>query len=576
MPIDGLTLGFAARELHALLAGGRIDRVAQPDRDQLLLTVRAGGENRRLLIAAGPGSARLNLTRGDYKNPPEAPMFCMLLRKHLTGGRVAGVTQLGGDRLVLIDLRTSGELGEPREEQLVFEAMGKHTNLSLVFEGRVVDAIRHVTDGMSRVRRLLPGEPFVMPPAQDRLSPDEADAERLHGRLSALNGRLDKALAETVCGLSALSAREIALRLTGGEEPLLKDLDLPLFCEKLADFIKRLPDMAAPVLLRDGTGAPADVFPFPYLSFPMERQERFPSLSEALDALHFERDRRGRLRQDASSLRKLLRGASERCGKKLALQEEEIASAAKMDEYRAAGEALIAFGNQVPRGAREALLPDFRGGGELKVSLDPALGPSANAQRYFKKYRKAAVARRVAAEQKENTLRELSVVEEALFALDLAESAEDIGELREALRQAGLLRRDAPAKGRKREKESEALSFLTSDGFRVLVGKNSLQNERLLKLAGGEDLWFHSKDVPGSHVILRAEGREPGDAAILEAAKLAAYHSGTRGAEVTVDCTMRKFVKKTAGAPAGHVTYTRQRALLVSADEAFVRGLRRG
>lgn len=576
MPNDGLSLGFAVEELSLALGGGRIDRITQPDKNQLIFSIRAGGKTHRLLISAAPGSARMHLTCGEYPAPPEAPMFCMLMRKHLTGGRILGISQIGGDRLVRIDIREGGELGGEKDRQLYFEAMGKHTNLSLVCEGRVVDAMRRVTEAMSRIRRVFPGEPYEMPPLQDKLAPGEAKQEQLFLRLSRLNGRLDRAVAESVRGLSMVTAREIVFRLTGDMESSLPLTDLPRFCAGLEAFFAGLSSFRGPVILMGEGDVPMDAFPFPYLSYPVERQKSVPTLSEALDALYAERDRMGRLRQAASSLRKTVKNAIERNERKLALQEEEIASALKRSEYLAAGEALVASGNRVPRGAAWAVLPDYRRGGDMRVALDPGLSPSANAQKYFRKYKKASVAHRVVAEQKERTLLERDILLEASFALEIAETVADLRDIRETLGDAGLLRRVPGRAGvKKREKEGEAMRFISSDGACIWVGKNSRQNAWLLRQADGEDVWLHARDVPGAHVLLRAESGETGETALLEAAKLAAFFSKAHGEEVQVDFTRRKYVRKIAGAPEGHVTYTRQKALRVSCNEAFVRGMER-
>ena len=223
--MDGMTMGFVVRELVAALAGGRIDRIAQPDQDLVILSVRASGANHRLLIAAGPHNTRMHLTQRSYENPAEAPMFLMLLRKHLAGGRILALEQPGGDRLVRIDVSTMSEMGEPKVKQLYFEAMGRHTNLSLVDDGVIIDCARHITDDMSRVRRMMPGAPYLQPPGQDKLPPDAIDAEALASRLTAAGGRVAQALAGAVSGLSIQSAREVALQLAGSEEALVRDID---------------------------------------------------------------------------------------------------------------------------------------------------------------------------------------------------------------------------------------------------------------------------------------------------------------------------------------------------------------
>lgn len=567
MALDGLTLGFIARELNETLSGGRVDKAQQPEKDMVILMIRAGGHNHRLLINANPTGTRLHLTDKSYESPAAAPVFTMLMRKHLLSGRVTGVRQISGDRLICIDILSNDEMGVAREKKLYFEAMGRHTNLSLVQDGIILDCLRHVTDDMSRVRRMLPGMPYELPPAQDKASPEAAEAGDLLCRLKEEGGRLDKALGACVSGLGAASAREICLRLTGQEQPQLHDINIDAFSKRLATFLRGLQDMAEPRLYMDEHGLPKDALPFPFLTLERERQQPLPTLSEAMDTLYYERDRHDRLMQRTSAFRRSLKTAEERALKKLSIQEEELNSAACMEEYRVAGEMLTAFGHQVPKGAREAQLPNYYDSGMLTVTLDPALSPAQNAQKYFKRYRKAAVASRVAAEHRENTLREIALIEDAIWAAEQAQTPEDIAEIKEPLRRAGLIRREPEPKKKQKERRGEPLRFVSPDGFAILVGKNSLQNERLLKAAQGNDLWLHAKDMPGSHVIVRAEGRDITEEARLCAAKLAAFYSKGKGRQVPVNYTLRKYVKKPGGTPDGFVIFTEERLLIVSCEE---------
>lgn len=571
MALDGLTLGFAARELEGLLLGGRVDKVAQPEKDMVILSVRAGGANHRLLINASPTGTRLHLTEHAYESPPEAPMFCMLMRKHIGGGRIQAIRQLGGDRLIEILITAGDELGDVREKRLYFEAMGRHTNLSLVQDGLIIDSIRHVTDEMSRVRRMLPGARFELPPPQGKLPPEEASADSLRARLILEGGRADRALAAAVAGIGGRSAQELIYRLCGQHTPLLSALNLPLLCEGLAGLLGDLPSLAAPQLMLDETGLPEEALPFPFLGLPRERQQPQPTLSRALDTLYYERDLHDRFQQRTSALRRTLRAAQERVERKLSLQEEELQDAGQMERYRVAGELLTAYGHLVPRGASEATLPNYYDDAPMTLSLDPALSPAANAQKYFKKYRKANVARRTAALQKENSLQELRLVEDALWALEGAQAAQDIADIKAPLQEAGLIRQEPQPRARRRERESQPLRFLSADGFTILVGRNSLQNERLLRSAQGNDLWLHAKDGPGAHVIVRGEGRAVSDQALLTAARLAAFYSRGRGQGVAVDHTLRKYVKKPGGSPPGFVHYTEQKTLLITVGEQEIR-----
>lgn len=567
MALDGLTLGFIARELEEPLLGGRVDKIQQPAKDMVVMHIRGAGQSHRLLINANPTGTRLHLTEKTYENPPAAPVFCMLMRKHLVGGRVTKLQQVAGDRLVLMEITGADDMGETRVKQLWFEAMGRHSNFSLVLEGRIIDSLRHVTDDMSRVRRMLPGADFVMPPGQDKLAPEGLEAETLRLRLQQEGGRMDRALQNSVSGLGMPSARELCLRLTGQEAPQVAHINLPLFCQQLAGWFDAMADMAAPHLLLDDQGVPKEALPFSFLSLPPERQVPYASLSQALDELHYQRDLAHRVMQRTTAFRRQLKAAEERTLRKLALQQQELDGAQRMEEYRVAGELLTAFAHQVQKGAEKASLPNYYDQGQpLEIALDPALSPAQNAQRYFKRYRKASTARRLAARQMANSREELRLIQDAQWALEQAQSTQDIQDIQQPLRDHGLLRRQKEQKGFRRPKASRPLNYRAADGTDILVGRNSLQNERLLKAAQGEDMWLHAKDMPGSHVIMQLKGRPPGEEALALAARLAAYYSKGEGYQVPVNYTLRKHVKKPGGAPAGFVTFSQEKLLVVNAS----------
>lgn len=576
MPMDGLTLGFAARELNALLSGGRIDKVTQPEKDTIILLIRAGSENRRLLLCASPNNARCHLTGSSFPNPLEPPVFCMLLRKQLLGGRVTGVRQIGGDRVVHMDVDAVDELGDHVLRRLILEVMGRHSNLILVDgEGRILEAARHVSQDMSRVRLIQPGLTYAPPPAQDKLDPAEAEAEELARRLAQQGDvPLHKALAAVVAGLSNPAAREMAFRvLAPGEE---RAEDLPQAAARLAGLLHRLPDLADPRVLLDERGDAADVFAFPYLSRPLERQEPFRTVSQALERYFGARDRQDRISQKSASMVRLLKGHIERCEKKLALQEEELASAQRMEEYRVMGDLINANLWQLKKGQDKAELANFydEKGGTLTVPLDIRLTPAQNAQRYFKKYQKARSARLTAAEQKEKTLRELDYLESALLDVGKCVGESELEEIREDLVRTGYLRKNTNRRQQRALPQSKPYHYISSDGIAIDVGKNSAQNDRLTAGARPGETWLHAKDMPGSHVIIRTEGEVPPQT-LKEAAILAAWYSkGQRSSSVPIDYTLRRYVKKPGGAAPGFVIYTNQHTVYMTVTEADVRAIR--
>lgn len=572
MPMDGFTLSYMQRELRDALAGGRVDKVNQPERDALVLMIRSGG-NHRLLLSANANQARAQLTAQTYENPTEPPMFCMLMRKHLAGARVADVRQVGGDRVLAVVFDCVDELGDPVQKTLYLEMMGRYSNLTLVGgNGRIVDAIRHVNSDMSRVREVLPGLMYELPPAQGKLKPDEITAQSLRERFEPLAAPLAKALMENVAGMASVCAKEACAQLGLDAAATLDTLELDVVCELLAGYFATAGERFAPVTLSDEAGLVTDFFPFPYRTFAADRQERADTLSAAMDAYYQGRDLRLRMQQRGAGLQKHIRSALERTEKKKAIMLETLAQSDKAEQNRVYGELLTANMHLVERGASAVTVPNYyaEGSPDTPIALSTRLSPAQNAQSYFKKYRKAKVAEQYAREQLKTIERDLAVLESALGDLDKCENTTDMAEIRLALIQSGFLRPDPEQRRRRKPPEGKPYRFLASDGTEIVVGKNSLQNDRITLHARGGETWLHAQGIPGSHVLIRTED-EPSDEALLLAAKLAAYFSKGRNHPLQpVDYTKRKHIRKSANAPAGLVTYTNFKTITlgVSAEDA--------
>ncbi len=573
MPMDGLTLGFAAREINAAIGGGRIDKITQPEKDAVVLLVRAASTNYKLLLCASPNNARLHFTNQTFSNPLEPPMFCMLLRKQLLSGRILEVKQIAGDRVIHIDIDTVDEMGDHVLRRLVLEIMGRHSNLILVDgEGRILDAARHVSLDMSRVRQVQPGLPYLPPPAQDKLDPINVSTDNLLAYLQrAGDVPLHKAIASSVSGMSMPSAKELAFRvLDRGTD---RSDDLPSTAARLADLIRRLPEMTDPRVLLDEGGDPADVFAFPYLMHPLDAQSPAPTVSAALERYFGSRDRQDRLNQKSAAMVKLLKNHIERCEKKLAQQEEDLSNAAKMEEYRLMGELINANLWQLKKGQAEAVLPNFydEDGGTLTVPLDIQLTPVQNAQRYFKKYQKARTTREMAAEQHESTLQELNYLEGMLLDVSKCVGESELEEIRAELQSTGYVKKSASRKEKRALPKSKPYHYRSADGIDIFVGKNAAQNERLTGDARPNETWLHAKDMPGSHVIVKAEGNIP-ETTMAQAATLAAWYSkGQHSSMVPIDYTLKRYVKKIPGGATGMVTYTNQKTAYMTVTEADVK-----
>ena len=576
MPMDGLTTGFAARELNEILRDGRIDKITQPERDTIVLVIRAGGTNHRLLLCASPNNARCHLTMSSFSNPLEPPAMCMLMRKQITGARILEIRQVEGDRIVYVDLDAVNELGDHVLRRLVLEIMGRHSNLLLLDEnGRILEATRHVNPEMSRVRQIQPGMTYLPPPAQDKLNPETLTEEKLYERLSAIpDARLSRALADTITGLSRGAAEELACRVLQPGET--QPSDLKDACRRIADFLKRLPFMADPRVLVNENGEAEDVFPMIYLSRPTENQRPYKTLSEALEVYFGSRDARERLNQKSAAMVRMLKSQLERCQRKLAMQQEELASAERMEEYRRMGEAINANLYQLKKGMTEAELPDWNDpeGGMLTVPLDIRLTPSQNAQRYFKKYQKARSAREVAAQQRDKTLEETDYLEGMLLDVDKCVGESELEEIRQELVRTGYMKKNTNRRQQRQLPGSKPYRYLSADGIEILVGKNAAQNDRITLGAKPDETWLHAKDMPGSHVIICREGEIP-LTTMKQAALLAAWYSkGQRSSLVPVDYTLRRYVKKPSGAAPGKVIYTHQKTAYMTPEEEEIKGIR--
>ena len=565
MPFDGLTLGLIARELDAALTGGRINRIVQPERDEIILTIRSGGANRQLLLSATANCARAHLTQVRKNGPLEPPNLCMLMRKHITGGRVCAVRQLESDRILEIEIEHYDELGDQTRKRLICELMGKHSNLIFVGgDGRIIDSARRVNEQISSVREVLPGLRYELPPAHGKIPYDRVDAEALYAAMAGMSGALHKLIAQCVSGMSAQTARELAFRATGAEDAHSDEIDLRAACESVATELKRIPLTISPAILYGEGNEPVDAVAFPYLSRAALRSEPCASISEAMDGFYRSRDMSERIRQKSAALHRALKKNIERCERKLALQQEALLGSRRMEEYRLKGELLTANLHLAQKGMKRVEVPNYyeEGMPMLSVELDEKLSPGQNAQKYFKLYQKARSAQTLAAEQIEKTSSELDYLEGQLDNLDKCQEESELFELRAELERFGYVRANHSRRQMKQLPPSQPMKFTAPSGRTVLVGKNNLQNDKLTATARPDEVWLHAKDMPGSHVII--VGEAPDEQTILFAARLAAaYSKGKASSRVPVDYTLRRYVKKPGGAKPGFVIYTNQRTLSV-------------
>lgn len=577
MSMDGLSLYSAMNELNKRLAGGKIDKIQQTDKDELLLMVRSLGQTYRLLINASAADNRVQLTELKKQAPSEAPMFCMLLRKRIAGGKIVRFEQERLDRVLKISIETYNDLGDLSVFALYCELMGKHSNIILVNEkGVIVDAIKHVGLGMSSVRFVMPGLEYSAPPAQDKQDPSKASADDFSMAMCMVGMSIAKALSNAFFGLSPAVAAQLAARYTDKTEcTQLSEAEREELAERLSAFYADMAqgkEKASAVL--NALGETEAVYPFAIAGGGIKL---YDSIGEALDSLYINSDRREWAKRHGASARKVLQNNIERCEKKLALYADALNSGEQMEKCRLYGELLTANLHSLKSGTDTAAVDNYYADPveRMAIPLDRQLTPGENAQRYYKKYQKLKAARDMAIVQREQTLSELNYLEGQLDNLTKCTAENELSELIEELKDQGYIKRDKGGKKKMKLAASKPMHFVSSTGADIYVGKNNRQNDELtLRFASPNDIWMHTKNIPGSHVIVKGAS-EQDTATMTEAALLAAYYSRARGSEnVAVDYTPRKYVKKPAGAKPGMVIYTTNKTAYVTPSEEAVAGLK--
>ncbi|MDD7495406.1 MAG: NFACT RNA binding domain-containing protein [Eubacteriales bacterium] len=577
MSMDGLSLYSAMNELNKRLAGGKIDKIQQTDKEELLLMVRSLGQTYRLLINASAADNRVQLTELKKQAPSEAPMFCMLLRKRIAGGKIVRFEQERLDRVLKISIETYNDLGDLSVFALYCELMGKHSNIILVNEkGVIVDAIKHVGLGMSSVRFVMPGLEYSAPPAQDKQDPSKASADDFSMAMCMVGMSIAKALSNAFFGLSPAVAAQLVARYTNKTEcTQLSEAEREELAERLAAFYADMAqgkEKASAVL--NALGETEAVYPFAIAGGGIKL---YDSIGEALDSLYINSDRREWAKRHGASARKVLQNNIERCEKKLALYADALNSGEQMEKCRLYGELLTANLHSLKSGTDTAAVDNYYADPveRIAIPLDRQLTPGENAQRYYKKYQKLKAARDMAIVQREQTLSELNYLEGQLDNLTKCTAENELSELIEELKEQGYIKRDKGGKKKMKLAASKPMHFVSSTGADIYVGKNNRQNDELtLRFASPNDIWMHAKNIPGSHVIVKGAS-EQDTATMTEAALLAAYYSRARGSEnVAVDYTPRKYVKKPAGAKPGMVIYTTNKTAYVTPSEEAVAGLK--
>ncbi len=576
MAFDGITVANITKELNDTLTGGRIYKIAQPENDELLLTVKtADGGQRRLLISASASLPLIYLTESNKPSPMTAPGFCMLLRKHLQNGRITQITQPGLERILHIHVEHLDEMGDLRQKTLIVEIMGKHSNIIFVNDQNIIiDSIKHISGMVSSVREVLPGREYFIPVTQPKDNPLSASFASFCQHMTGNAMPVYKAIYSSYTGLSPVISHEICFRAE-----IDGDISTAVFTENTegGNMLSKLYQAFDAVMdqVRKGMFAPAIIYEndspkefasIPLLSYKENHRQSFASISALLEQYYAEKNQVSRIRQKSADLRKIVQTALERNIKKYDLQLRQLRDTEKKDKYRIYGELLNTYGYHTTPGSKSMEALNYYTGEMITIPLDPLLTPSENAKKYFDKYGKLKRTHEALSALTLEVKEEIEHLESIQTALDIALLEEDLTQIKEELIESGYIRRKGGSK--KIKVTSKPFHYISSDGFHIYVGKNNYQNDELtFKFASGNDWWFHAKGIPGSHVIVKANGTELPDSTFEEAARLAAYYSKGRSQEkMEIDYLEKKNVKKPNGSKPGFVVYYTNYSMMIDPD----------
>ena len=573
MPLDAITVTALRRELWEKLKGAKIDKVQQPERDMLVLSLRGKTGNFRLLLAAGAGNARVHITRESMENPAEPPMFCMLLRKHLVGARIAALEQPDHERMLVFHLDTRDEMGDLSLKQLVVEMIGRSSNIILLgSDGRIMDCMRRMDFAGDSLRRLLPGMIYRLPPKQDKTDFFSSDADLRRQLIDRADRTVppEKWLLDSFSGLSPLVCRELSYRCGGSYDTLPQQLDALQDAVAAGEF--------TPWLISED-GKPRDFSFMPIRQYgETVKGESFESFSQLLDAFYARRDRAERQRRRSHELSRSVKTLRDRLARKLAGQREELRRTEGREEIRKNAELITANMYRLKKGDRELLCEDYYEPDcpTVKIPLDALKTPQQNAAAMYKEYNKLKAAEEHLTVLIAQGEKQMDYLNSVLEELSRAETEKDVSDIRRELVETGYIKKQKGAKPEK-IKAQAPMRFVSDDGLEILIGRSNTQNDELTtKTARRTDYWLHTQKVHGSHVIIRCDGLEPPERSIEQAASLAAYYSqGRDGGKVPVDYTMVRFVRKPSGALPGMVIYTDYKTILAQADEALVLRLKK-
>lgn len=579
MAFDGIVIANLAKELNELLSGGRIVKIAQPERDEIILSIKQY-QTYKLLLSADASLPLVYLTSESKTNPMTAPNFCMLLRKHFNSARILSVTQPGLERSLDFTVEHLDEFGDVRKKHLIIEIMGKHSNIILCDEqNTIVDSIKHISCFVSSVREVLPGRPYFLPQTVEKANPLTLTEAELRQYVLNKPLPLAKAVYTGLTGISPLIAEELCHRAGLSSDLPATEITPDHALHFYKTLLRLMEDIStgnfSPCIVFKG-GNPIEFSCIPLSCYEQHRTEemeirRYDSISTVLEEYYAKKNQLTRIRQKSTDLRRIVNAAIEREAKKYDLQKKQLADTKKRETYKVYGELITAYGYGVEPGAKSMQALNYYTDEEITIPLDELLSPMENAKRYFEKYGKLKRTEEALSVYIKETKDSLDYMESVRHALDMALTESDLNSIKEELIQSGYIRRHSERGGKKIQKaklSNAPYHYISSDGYDLFVGKNNLQNDELtFHFADGGDWWFHAKGIPGSHVILKASGKELPDRAFEEAAALAAYYSkGKENDKVEIDYVEKKQVKKPAGAKPGFVVYYTNYSMIATPD----------
>ena len=570
MAFDGITISNIVKELNDTILNGRIAKIAQPENDELLLTIKPAKGQVRLIISASASLPLIYLSRDNKPSPMTAPNFCMLLRKHIANGRIVGISQPSLERIIRFEIEHLDELGDLCRKSLIVEIMGKHSNIIFCNEkGMIIDSIKHVSAQMSSVREVLPGREYFIPDTMKKENPLDIPEENFTQELLSKPMPVGKAIYNSFTGISPVVAEEIC-HLAGIDSSIpASEMSADLLSHLYRQFTYFMEQVTeskfSPAIYYEGN-EPKEFSSLPLTHFSNYQVKSFDSISEVIRTYYSSRDLITRIRQKSSDLRRVVQTALERNRKKYDLQLKQLRDTENRDKYKVYGELIHTYGYNLEDGAKELEALNYYTNEMIKIPLDPQKTPQENAKKYFDRYNKQKRTFEALSELIKETKDEIDYLESVSKSLDIARSEDDLIQIKEELIESGFIRRKQSSK--KVKITSKPFHYISSDGFHMYVGKNNLQNEELtFHFANGGDWWFHAKKAPGSHVIVKTNGDELPDRTFEEAARLAAHYSKNSGAEkVEVDYVEKKQVKKPNGSKPGFVVYYTNYSMMIDSD----------